>query len=76
MSFLDDVANEAKPKGPTCSIRAWLETQDTVTNDDLRAGVEIATLAAVTRALRNRGFKTTPGSLKRHVNGECACPTS
>ena len=77
MSFIDEArGNIAAYHLNRCSIHRWLQTQDDLTDEDLRAAAAETSVAAVMRAMQRRGFPYKRSSVERHFNRECSCTSS
>lgn len=76
MSFADDVAAAAKPKGPQCTAGAAAEKLSPEDAAEFEACLldERYTDAQVSAALKLRGFEVGAHVLSRHRKRLCKCP--
>lgn len=83
MSFIDEVAAFKSVNNQGCKVRMFIDNQDEkaltkagkepLTDKDLFAAAKTNTLVAVHKALVNRGYQFSDGTVSNHLRGTCRC---
>jgi hypothetical protein len=83
MSFIEEVEAFKSVNNQGCKVRMFLDAQDEkalaksgkdlITNEQLFEAAKLNTLVAVHKALVNRGYKYSDGTVSNHLRGTCRC---
>lgn len=83
MSFIEEVEAFKSVNNQGCKVRMFIDNQDEkalakankepLTDADLFAAAKTNTLIAVHKALVNRGYKFSDGTVSNHLRGTCRC---
>lgn len=83
MSFIEEVEAFKSVNNQGCKVRLFIENQDEkalakkgqelLTNEALFAAAKTNTYVAVHKALVNRGYQFSDGTIISHLRGTCRC---
>lgn len=83
MSFIEEVEAFKSVNNQGCKVRMFIDAQDEkaltksgkdkITDEALFAAAKTNTLIAVHKALVNRGYKFSDGTVSNHLRGTCRC---
>lgn len=83
MSFIEEVEALKSVNNQGCKVRMFIDSQDekalaksgkdVITDKVLFEAAKTNTLKAVHKALVNRGYKFSDGTVSNHLRGSCRC---